>query len=74
MGSLSGITNSVIGGGMGGLSAAQNQMIAAAPDEMKPFLAAQMKMQKGQELNQLITQMMKQLHEMAMAVIKNIGG
>jgi hypothetical protein len=41
---------------------------------MKPFLEAQMKMQKEQELVQFITQMMKQLHEMAMSVIRNIGG
>ena len=74
MGSLSGITNSVIGGGMGGLSAAQNQMIAAAPDEMKPFLAAQMKMQKEQELTQLITGLLKGDHEQAMTVVRNIGG
>ncbi len=74
MGSLMDITRSAMGSGMGGLSQAQNEMIASAPKEMQPFLAAQMKMQKEQELNQLITQMMKQLHEMAMAVIKNIGG
>lgn len=61
-------------GGIGGLSATQNQMLANAPAEMKPFLEAQMKMQKEQELLQLITQIMKQLHEMAMSVIKNIGG
>ena len=73
MGSLTGITNSALGG-MGGLSAAQNQMLANAPEEMKPFMEAQMKMQKEQELNQLITQMIKQLHEMAMSIIKNIGG
>jgi hypothetical protein len=33
-----------------------------------------MKMQKEQELTQLITQMMKQMHEMAMSVIRNVGG
>ncbi|EPX64895.1 hypothetical protein D187_000318 [Cystobacter fuscus DSM 2262] len=73
MSSLSSIVNSTQGA-MGGLSAAQNQMLATAPAEMKPFLEAQMKMQKEQELNQFITQMMKQLHEMGMSVIKNIGG
>ena len=61
-------------GAMGGLSAAQNEMIAAAPKEMQPFLASQMKMQKEQELNQLIGQLVKQLHEMSMALIKNTGG
>ena len=59
---------------MGGLSKAQTDMLANAPAEMKPFLEAQMKMQKEQELTQLITQMMKQMHEMAMSVIRNIGG
>ncbi|HEX8535965.1 MAG TPA: hypothetical protein VF664_00780 [Cystobacter sp.] len=59
---------------MGGLSAAQNKLLATAPAEMQPFLEAQMKMQKEQELNQLIAQMMKQMHEMGMSVLKNIGG
>jgi hypothetical protein len=40
---------------------------------MQPFLEAQMKMQKEQELNQLIAQMMKQMHEMGLSVLKNIG-
>ena len=73
MGSIADVMSGATGG-IGGLSAAQNQMLASAPAEMRPFMEAQMKMQKEQELNQLITQMMKQLHEMAMAVIKNIGG
>ena len=73
MSSLSGIANAGMGA-MGGLSKAQQDMLANAPAEMKPFLEAQMKMQKEQELTQLITQMMKQMHEMAMSVIRNIGG
>ena len=59
---------------MGNLSKAQQDMLANAPAEMKPFLEAQMKMQKEQEITQLITQMMKQMHEMSMSVIRNIGG
>jgi hypothetical protein len=31
-------------------------------------------MQKMQELVQLITQMMKAMHEMSMSIIRNIGG
>ena len=73
MASLSSIANSGMSA-MGGLSQAQQDMLANAPAEMKPFLEAQMKMQKEQELTQLITQMMKQMHEMAMSVIRNIGG
>jgi hypothetical protein len=61
-------------GAIGGLSQNQKDVLANAPDEMKPFLEAQMKMQKEQELVQFITQMMKQMHEMAMSVIRNIGG
>jgi hypothetical protein len=37
-------------------------------------MRAQLEMQKQQELTQLITQMMKQMHEMSMSVIRNIGG
>ena len=71
--SLTAIANAGMGA-MGGLSKAQQNMLANAPAEMRPFLEAQMKMQKEQELTQLITQMMKQMHEMAMSVIRNIGG
>jgi hypothetical protein len=73
MSSLTGITGGITGG-IGGISKAQSDMLAAAPAEMKPFLEAQMKMQKEQELVQLITQMMKAMHEMAMSIIRNIGG
>ena len=71
--SIGDIANSGIGA-MGKLSGAQQAMLDKAPAEMKPFLEAQMKMQKEQELTQLITQMMKQMHEMAMSVIRNVGG
>ena len=73
MSSLGSIANAGMSA-MGGLSKAQQDMLANAPAEMKPFLEAQMKMQKEQELTKLITQMMKQMHEMAMSVIRNIGG
>jgi hypothetical protein len=74
MASLSDITSGAMSGGIGNLTGAQKDMLANAPAEMKPFLEAQMKMQKEQELTQLITQMMKQMHEMAMSVIRNVGG
>ena len=60
--------------GLSGLSRAQHDMLASAPEEMRPFLSAQMKMQKEQELSELITRMMKGDHEQAMTVIKNTGG
>ena len=71
--SLSSIANAGMSA-MGQLSGAQQDMLSKAPAEMRPFMEAQMKMQKEQELTQLITQMMKQMHEMAMSVIRNIGG
>ena len=74
MSSLTGIANGAMSGGIGNLTGAQSDMLAKAPAEMKPFLEAQMKMQKEQELTQLITQMMKQMHEMAMSIIRNVGG
>ena len=73
MGLMDGV-NGALQGAIGGLSQNQKDVLSAAPAEMKPFLEAQMKMQKEQELVQFITQMMKQLHEMAMSVIRNIGG
>lgn len=56
------------------VSQAQQEMLASAPAEMRPFLSAQMKMEKEQELSELITRMMKSDHEQAMTQIKNIGG
>jgi CO dehydrogenase/acetyl-CoA synthase alpha subunit len=56
------------------LSEAQNEVLAAAPEEMRPFLEAQMKMQKEQEFVELLTRMLKGDHEDAMKLIRNIGG
>ena len=56
------------------LSKAQQDVLASAPDEMKPFLEAQMKMQKEQELGEWITKLMKGGHEKAMSILRNIGG
>jgi hypothetical protein len=41
---------------------------------MQGQMKAQLEMQKMQELVQLITQMMKAMHEMSMSIIRNIGG
>jgi len=59
---------------IGGFSQLQQTILDKAPKEMKPLLEAQMKMQKEQETTQLITQMMKQMHEMSTSIIRNIGG
>jgi hypothetical protein len=63
-----------IHGALSGLSQAQSDMLASAPAEMKPFLEAQMKMQKEQELVQFIAQAMKGDHEDAQNILRNIGG
>ena len=60
--------------GLEGMSQAQSQLLAQAPAEMRPFLEAQMKMQKEQELTQLLTALFKGDHEQAMSVVRNIGG
>ena len=46
----------------------------SAPDEMKPFLAAQMKMQQEQQLSEWITKMLKGDHDQATTVLRNVGG
>ena len=56
------------------LSNAQQDVLDKAPAEMKPFLEAQMKMQKEQEIGEWITKMMKGDHEQATSVLRNIGG
>ncbi|WP_375770080.1 hypothetical protein NR798_04100 [Archangium gephyra] len=71
--SVSGLPESVTTS-LSRLSKAQQDVLASAPDEMKPFLAAQMKMQKEQELSDWITKMMKGDHEQATSVLRNIGG
>lgn len=49
-------------------------LLDQAPAEMRPYLEAQMKMQKEQEITDYITRMLKSDHEQSMTVIKNIGG
>jgi hypothetical protein len=72
MSSIAGVVNSVAGG-IRGNTALENQWLASAPPEMQGQLKAQLEMQKMQELVQLITQMMKAMHEMSMSIIRNVG-
>ncbi len=73
---MSSINNVVSGvsGGIRGNTASENQWISSAPPEMQGQMKAQLEMQKMQEMVQLITQMMKAMHEMSMSIIRNIGG
>ena len=66
--------NSVFLNGPRANTAQENEWVANAPPEMRAAMISQLQMQKEQELNQLIAQMMKQMHEMGMSVLKNIGG
>jgi len=56
------------------VSRAQQDMLAQAPAEMRPFLESQMKMEKEMELCELLTRMFKSDHDQAMTQLKNIGG
>jgi phosphoenolpyruvate-protein kinase (PTS system EI component) len=71
--SVRGLPESVITS-LSSLSKAQQDVLASAPEEMKPFLAAQMKMQQEQQLAEWITKMLKGDHEQATSVLRNIGG
>ncbi|HYH98534.1 hypothetical protein [Hyalangium sp.] len=55
------------------LSSKDMEYLASVPPEQRPQVAMQMQMQKESELVTLITNVMKQLHETRMAVIRNIG-
>jgi hypothetical protein len=56
------------------VSRAQQDMLAQAPAEMRPFLEAQMKMAMEMEMCEFLTRMFKSDHEQATTVMKNIGG
>jgi phosphoenolpyruvate-protein kinase (PTS system EI component) len=71
--SVRGLPDSVVTS-LSSLSKAQQDVLASAPEEMKPFLAAQMKMQQEQQLSEWITKMLKGDHEQATSVLRNIGG
>jgi hypothetical protein len=70
--SLAGVVGSV-SGGIRGNTAQENEWLKSLPPEMQGQAEAQLKMQKMQELVQLITQMMKAMHEMSKSIIQNIG-
>jgi hypothetical protein len=61
--SIGGVSGQLAGGILSNTKL-ENAWISKAPPEM----------QKTQELVQMITQMMKTMHEMSMSIIRNIGG
>lgn len=52
---------------------ADMQKLSQVPEDQRPQVMAQMQMQKESELVTLITNLMKQMHETRMSVIRNIG-
>ncbi|MCP3060551.1 hypothetical protein LXT21_17350 [Myxococcus sp. K38C18041901] len=53
-------------------SKASNAMIAAAPEDQRPFLQAQEQMQREAKLVELISTSMKKLDSMQSAIIGNM--
>lgn len=50
------------------------QRLSEVPPNQQAQVMAQMEMQKQSEVVTLITNLMKQMHETKMSVIRNIGG
>lgn len=55
-------------------TAEDHQRLADVPPNQQAQVKAQIEMQKQSEVVTLITNLMKQMHETKMAVIRNIGG
>ncbi|WP_224369372.1 hypothetical protein [Hyalangium versicolor] len=73
MASIASIANQVSSNITGQMTSVQKDMVAKAPDEQKPFLEAQFKLENEAQITQQITNMLKKLDEMSMAVIRNLA-
>ncbi|WP_224369373.1 hypothetical protein [Hyalangium versicolor] len=73
MASIASIANQVSSNITGKMTSVQKDMVAKAPDEQKPFLEAQFKLENEAQITQQITNMLKKLDEMSMAVIRNLA-
>ena len=73
MASIASIANQVTSNITGQLTKVQSDMVSKAPAEQKPFLEAQFKLENEAQLTQQITNMLKKLDEMSMAVIRNLA-
>ncbi len=54
------------------LTKTQSDMVAAAPDEQKPFLTAQFRLQNESEATSQITNILKRLGDQSNSVIQNM--
>ena len=56
-----------------GLTSTQQQMVNAAPEEQRPYLQAQFKLENESQATQQISNILKKLDEMSSAVIRNLA-
>jgi hypothetical protein len=56
-----------------GLTGTQQAMVDAAPEEQRPFLQAQFKLENESQATQQISNILKKLDEMSSAVIRNLA-
>ena len=73
MASIESIANKVNSNITGKLTGLQEKMISKAPPEQQEFLRAQFQLENEAQITQQITQMLKKMDEMSMAVIRNLA-
>ena len=56
-----------------GLTGTQQEMVNAAPEEQRPYLQAQFKLENESQATQQISNILKKLDEMSSAVIRNLA-
>ena len=73
MASIQSIADKVTGNIKNKLSPLQEQMVNKAPPEQQEFLRAQFQLENEAQITQQITNMLKKMDEMSMAVIRNLA-
>jgi hypothetical protein len=73
MGSIASIGQQIASNITGKLTSVQSDMVSKAPDEQKPFLEAQFKLENETQATQQISNLLKKMDEMSMAVIRNLA-
>ena len=73
MASIASIGQQVTSNITGQMTKTQADMVSKAPEEQRPFLEAQFKLENESQLTQQITNMLKKMDEMSMAVIRNLA-
>ena len=73
MGSIASIGQQIASNITGQLTSVQRDMVSKAPTEQQPFLEAQFKLENETQATQQISNLLKKLDEMSMAVIRNLA-